>query len=105
MLKAVYNKCKIEVIDDYAGIQRPDGAENLQKGILRACTLMRDHLTASTGHRVESLDNYEKVIREAFGKVVYWEQYADSGAIIEENGKRYAFVPWYRLIAVNEEDK
>lgn len=103
MLTPLFNKCKIEIIDEYAGIQRADGGDNLQKGTLIGFALMVDHLTASTGYRTDGLEGYAEVLDGMVGKTVYWEQYADSGAVIEEDGKRYAFVPFYRLIAVEEQ--
>lgn len=102
MIRPLFNMCKIEIIDDYAGVIRNTGEEQVQKGVLRDYALMSDHLTASVGYRLsDPAGVYDQVV-SLVGKVVHYAQYADSGQVIEEDGKKYAFVPFYRLIAAEE---
>lgn len=100
--KPLFNKCKIKVIDDYAGITRPDEDDSLQKGILVDFDLMPDHLTTSTGYYVEYQKDYQDALESCKGKTVYWEQYGEAGNVIEEDGEKFAYIPFYRLIAVED---
>lgn len=102
MIKPLFNQCKIEIIDDYAGVIRNDTDEQVQKGKLESFELYPYHLTASTGWDIE-LAEIEQVLLGLLGKVVHYSEYADSGQVIEENGKKYAFVPFYRIIGVEED--
>lgn len=102
MLKPLFNNVMIELIDDFAGIQRADGNEQLQKGVLVEFQLISDHLTASTGHEIQGIEVYTEELRKMIGKVVYYQEYADSGSVIEYDGKKYAMVPFYRLIGFEE---
>lgn len=78
--------------------------ENVQKGVLRSYGLNRDHLTASAGlditfHKQE----YEADLKQLIDKVVYWQEYADTGSKFKIDGKEYVLVPFYRLIAKEQE--
>lgn len=99
MLKPLFNNCLIELIDDAPDVYHGGASENLQKGILRDYQLISDHLTASTGYKIVGLVDYSALLDKYKDKIVYYQQYADSGAVIEKDGKKYALVPFYRLIA------
>ena len=100
MLIPLFNKCLIKIIDDYENIVRPDTEEHLQKGTLMDFHLVEDHLTASTGYKIQNLEVYERILKDRIGKVVYYEKYADSGSVIEQEDGKYALVPFYRVITV-----
>lgn len=102
-LKPLFNKCLIEIIDEYAGITRSNENEDVQKGILRKLQLMGDHLTTSTGYTIGDVKMYRGVLEAMLDKVVFWEQYGEAGNIIEKDGKRFALIPFYRLIAWEDE--
>lgn len=104
MLKPLNNHCKIEIMDDYAGIVRDKADEQTHKGVLRDFALSSQHLTTSTGHAIDLsfIDVMEGELNSWLGKVVYYGEYADTGQVIKEDGKQYAIVPWYRLIGVEE---
>ena len=102
MLKPLFNKCLIEVLSGSEKVYVGDAEQNVQKGILIDFQLMGDHLTTSTGYCMDDIEQYAEVLSGLVGKVVYWEQYADSGTLLEQDGKKYALVPFYRLIAGEE---
>ena len=102
MLKPLFNKCLIEVLSGSENVYVGDTEQNVQKGILINFQLMGDHLTTSTGYSMGGIKQYADALNDLTGKVVYWEQYADSGSILEQEGKKYALVPFYRLIASEE---
>lgn len=101
-IKPLFNKCLIELTDEYSGILKGSKQEDVQKGTLREYQLVADHLTASTGYYLEGIEEYKELLDSLINKTVYYEQYAESGNIIEKDGKKYALVPFYRLIAVEE---
>lgn len=100
MIKPLNNNCLVEVIDEYDGILRDKQNENVQKGVLRDATFVRDHLTASTGFDLGGFDDYVDFYGKLIGKTVYWQEYADAGSKFEFDGKKYVLVPFYRLIGV-----
>lgn len=104
MIKPLFNMCKIEIIDDYAGVLRDNKDEQVQKGVLIDFHLSSEHITASTGHSMaeEFMGDLNSMLKGYVGKTVNYAQYADSGQVIEEDGKKYAYVPFYRLIGVEE---
>lgn len=102
MIKPLFNNCLIELVDDYAGVIRSDANERVQKGYLRDFQLIRDHLTASAGHTVADFVDYGKQLTKHKDKLVYYQEYADSGTVFEQDGKKWALVPWYRLIGFEE---
>ena len=104
MIKPLFNNVLIEVIDEYEGIVRDTSNENVQKGKVISYQIMVDHLTASTGHTMNPNDvkEYSDQLKALTGKIVYWQEYADSGSKFEQDGKRYVLVPFYRLIGFEE---
>lgn len=106
MIRPLFNNCLIELVDDYAGVLRSTADERVQKGYLHDGTmLIADHLTTSTGYHIEGLLDYAKQLGKLKGKLVYYQEYADSGAVFEQDGKRWALVPWYRLIGFEDVTK
>jgi hypothetical protein len=105
MIQPLSNHCLIEVIDEYDGIVGSDKAANVQKGYLRDYGLMSDHLTASTGYKIEIIEDYATAMGKLVGKIVYWQEYADVGSKFEIEGKQYVLIPFYRLIGVEKESK
>lgn len=103
-IRPLFNQCLIELVDDYAGVVRSTAAERVQKGYLRSFDLIFDHLTTSTGYGFAKSD-YEPRLEALVGQLVYYQEYADSGAVFEQDGKKWALVPWYRLIGFEELNK
>jgi hypothetical protein len=103
MIKPLFNHCLIEVIDDYEGVIRNNQDENVQKGVLRNFSVSRDHLTTSTGYEVQGLIDYAHLLKDMVGKVVYWQEYADTGSKFSIDGTLYVLVPFYRLIGFDDE--
>lgn len=103
MIKPLNNMCLIEVIDEFDGIIRNSADEQVQKGVLRAAEFVECHLTASTGYTIPKLQEHADAFTKLVGKVVYWEQYADTGKQFDIAGKRYTLVPFYRLIGFDDE--
>lgn len=102
MIHPLNNTCLIEVIDDYAGVIRNTEQENVQKGVLRDANFFTYHLTASTGLRMDDIDQVEKIYKTFLGKTVYWQEYADAGSKFDVDGKKFVLVPFYRLIGFEE---
>jgi co-chaperonin GroES (HSP10) len=102
VIKPLNNNCLIEEIDEYDGIIRDTHTENVQKGMLRAYGLVLDHLTASTGYKIEDVSNYRNALELMLDKLVYWQEYADAGNKFTIEDKKYVLVPFYRIIGVEE---
>lgn len=104
MIQPFGNFAKIEVIEEYAGIVRNDASEQQHKGILRAATVAQDHLTESGGFTMapENTAMYADKLAQLSGKVVYYQEYADSGRKFEEAGRKFVMIPWYRIYGYEE---
>lgn len=102
MIRPLFGNCLIELVDDYAGVIRSDANERVQKGYLRDAFIMDEHLTTSTGHTITHIDEWGSQINGLVGKLVYYQEYADSGAVFEQDGKKWALVPWWRLIGFED---
>ena len=48
-------------------------------------------------------DIYDRY-KEFLGKKVYWPERSESGTVIEYDGKKYAFVKWSVVMAVESDD-
>lgn len=101
-IQPLFNHCLVEIVDDYAGVIKADNTDDIQKGILRDAWLVQDHVTASTGYRIEDLGDYAHMLKDMTGKIVFWQQYAEAGNAINHDGKKYVLIPFYRLIACEE---
>lgn len=97
MIQPLNNCVLIEVMDDNEGLIT-SADENVQKGKLLSGQLIPDHLTASTGYLINNIEVYAEDIDKLVGKIVYWQEYADSGSKFKQDGKDYVLVPFYRLI-------
>lgn len=99
MIKPLNNHCLIELIDENEGVIGSSD-ENFQKGILVDYRLLGEHLTASTGHTITGsiLNAVGDILSHSKGKVVYWQEYADSGSKFKQDGKDYVLIPFYRII-------
>lgn len=102
MIIPLNNHCLVEVIDEYSGIHRTETDQQFQKGKLLDYGLTPDHLTTSTGYRLENIEAIKTALDQFKGKIVYWAQYADSGQVFTVDEKQYALIPFYRLIGVEE---
>lgn len=102
MIKPLNNSCLVEIIDDNEGLYAGNNDENVQKGVLLEGGLNRYHLTASTGFDLGGTEDISELMDHLQGKTVYWQEYADVGSKFEQDGKKYALVPWYRLIGYDE---
>lgn len=104
--KPLNNNVLIEVLRDDDGVSRTDENETLNRGKVVDVSISAYHLTASSAH---SFTTNEIVIntewlRGMVGKIVRWEQYAEGGQTFEEDGKTYAIIPFWRLIAIEENE-
>lgn len=102
MIKPLNNHCLIEVVKEYSSVHRAENDNSYQKGILKDYGLTPQHLTASAGFLMRGVDEILSSLEEMKGKVVYWAQYASDGQVFEIEGKKYALVPFYRLVGVEE---
>lgn len=95
------NNLLIEVIRDDDGVSRADADENKQRGIVREYSCMKYHLTASAATELHSafFEDMVALLESMKGKEVRWEQFAESGQLIERDGKTFALVPWWRIIS------
>lgn len=106
LTKPLNNNCLIEVIREHAEVSRFDGDNtSMSYGRLLNGHIGQYHITASAGVRFD--DEFvlatQAELDQAKGSVVRWEEFAEGGQTFEEDGKTYALVPWWRLIAVTEE--
>lgn len=102
MIQPLFNHCLIEVIDEYAGILRDNTTEDRQKGKLISYDVTHDHLTASTGYTLAGYVEYGEMLESLVNKIVYWQNFADTGMQFNEDGKLYSMVPWYRLVGFED---
>lgn len=98
------NNVLIEVIQDYAGVSRNDASESMKYGKLINYRINRFHLTASAALRFSDDDVAFQagLLEKLKGKIVRWEEYAETGQTFEQDGKTYALVPFWRLTAYEE---
>lgn len=102
-IQPLFNHCLVEIVDDYAGVIKTENNDNIQKGILRDAWLVSDHITASTGYEIKDIEDHSKMVNDMKDKVVFWQQYAEAGNAINHEGKKYVLIPYYRLIACEEQ--
>jgi hypothetical protein len=98
------NNVLIEVQRDYDGVSRTDETETMKYGRLLAYHIEPYHLTASAAIMFDQayLAAKQNEFRDAIGKIVRWEEYAEGGQTFVEDGKTYALIPWWRLIGYEE---
>lgn len=98
------NNVLVEILDEYEGLYRDDSGESIQKGKVISVNIFRYHLTASSAMEIDS-DGIFRGVKDwgKIGRVVYWQEFADSGQKFEHEGKKYALVPWWRLTAVEKD--
>lgn len=102
MIKPLNNHCLVEVIKEHSAVLRAETDQQYQKGKLISYGLAPSHLTVSTGFEIEDIDEIQNELTEMVGKTVYWQQYADSGQVFPIDGKKFALIPFYRLVGVEE---
>lgn len=102
MLRPLNNHCLVEVIEEYGSVLRNKTDQQYQQGKLISFGITPEHLTVSTGYALENIDEVGDALTEMVGKTVYWQQYADSGQVFDIDGKKYALIPFYRLVGVEE---
>lgn len=104
MVKPTGNNVLVEVTREYASVSHSSENEDMQSGILVDWHVAQYHLTASAAIKFtpEFVDNMNIDLSSLSGKEVRWEQYAEGGQTFEEDGKTYALVPWWRLIAYED---
>jgi hypothetical protein len=75
-------------------------------GILVDVSVSNYHLTASAAIRFDDALTREKhgFWTSKIGHKVVWEQLAEAGQTFERDGKTYALIPWWRILAVEEEE-
>lgn len=102
MLKPLNNHCLVEVVSEYSAVLRNDNDQQYQKGVLKAFNFTSQHLTTSTGHEIVPAEPFVEMLKDLVDKTVYWQQYADSGQVFEIDDKKYALIPFYRLVGFEE---
>lgn len=105
MLKPLNNHLLVEVTDPYEGLRQDTSSESLQEGIVRDYTLINTHITMSTGYTLPNMSDFGEFLNSMIGKTVYWQEHADAGQKFVRDGKTYALIPFWRLIAFEDEDK
>lgn len=100
------NNVLVEIQREYAGVSRLDENESLTIGKVIGYNLAPYHLTASAARRFDPKDlvQIDTDLSSLVGKLVRWEEFAEGGQTFTEDGKTYALIPWWRLIAVTEVD-
>lgn len=102
MIHPLNNNVLVEVINENEGLVGAT-TDDVRKGILRDWGLSTEHLTASAGHTLfEGIVAPDKMLTKLKGKVVYWEEYSDTGKKFNIDGKDYSLIPFYRLIGYDE---
>lgn len=93
------NMALIEVEKEYKEIVRNDAGEQNKKGVLRSWSMMQHHLTESGGYTLSdtAMREYAKTLEAMVGRVVSYQEYADSGRKLEIEGREFVVVPWYRI--------
>lgn len=105
--KPLNNNVLIEVQLEHDNVARVDANEIMQYGKVIDWSFSPDHLTASAGYLIASMElkNYQQRLKDLVGKTVRWEQYAEGGQTFEEDGKTYALIPFWRLISVTDNEE
>lgn len=103
MIKPLHNCVLIEVLNEFEGLVGATD-ENMQCGKLMSFQLIADHLTASAGYHIDpsAIKDYSEQLNNLGGKIVYWQEYADSGSKFKHRGKEYVLIPFYRIIGFEE---
>lgn len=103
--KPLNNNVLIEVQLEHDNVARVDENEVLQYGKLIAASVSSYHITASSFGEIEQ--NFREFLVDLFkpGMIVRWEQYAEGGQTFNEDGKKYALIPWWRLISVTDNEE
>jgi hypothetical protein len=102
MIKPLNNHLLVEVIDEHSAVHYDKTDEQYQKGRVLGYHFDLNHLTTSTGYTIAGFELLSKEYGELMDKVVYWGQYADSGQVFEQDGKKLALIPFYRLVGYEE---
>lgn len=103
--KPLNNNVLIEITREYDAVVRTEEDESHSVGIVRDFSIVPYHLTASAALRFQQPDDYYAITKDLdylVGKTVRWEQYAEGGQTFVQDGKTYAFVPWWRLLGIME---
>lgn len=98
------NNVLVEVLREDDGVSRTDENESMQYGRVIAASICQYHLTASSAIMLEKewMDGMRQFLGEMVGSIVRWEEFAEGGQTFEEDGKKCALIPWWRLIGVKE---
>lgn len=102
MIKPLNNHLLVEVIDEHSAVHYNKTDEQYQKGRVISTHFDPNHLTTSTGYKIDDIASVCKEYGALVGKVVYWGQYADSGQVFEQDAKKLALIPFYRLVGYEE---
>lgn len=102
MLKPTNGHLLVEVLEENSQVLYDKTDDQFQKGTLVDFDLWPDHLTTSTGYAVQGLEQYQKLFESLKGSVIYWGKYGDSGQVFEQDGKRIALIPYYRVIGYEQ---
>lgn len=100
--KPFNNNVLIEIIREDDGVSRTDENETKNRGKLLDYSIASHHLTASSALEFSSIfiSDQKVLLDKCIGKIVRWEEFAEGGQTFEENGKNYALIPFWRIIAV-----
>lgn len=97
------NNVLIEVIRENDGVSRADGDEHLKSGKIVDVSFSKYHITASSFGELDHGLIGELQLKLQTGKIVRWEELADTGQTFKEDGKLYALIPWWRIISIEED--
>jgi hypothetical protein len=103
-VRPLNNNALVEIIKEHAGVARAGSGESPNRGRLVEVTVSGYHLTASAGFEMDAHALKEYWDKHT-GKIVRWEEYADSGQKFTEDGKEYALIPWWRITAFEEDNE
>ena len=103
MYKPLFNQVLIEV--DTEGDKWGTGNEDsiLEKDYREGVLVEGGWFTATKDYPFENIEDLADTIKTLFGKRVMWNKGHEAGKTFEHDGKLYAFVYWFDLVAVDEQ--
>lgn len=105
MYKPKFNQVLVEIDDKDAawspGNDDSFGGESYREGkMLEIGTLLRTQEYECIDLDEELLPSLGKLI----GKTIMWNEGHEAGKVFDHDGKKYAFISWYDIIGVKEDD-
>lgn len=97
-----------EIKEQWAGTQ--DAEEGIRRGRVVDISKLWTYWGSHTYYFDSSANNPEHIqqvfdkYKDLVGRVVFWPERSESGAIIEHDGKKYIFMKWASIMGVLEEN-